>query len=662
MQQQKQSPIKRNIKNDTISNEKQTELKNKKQDSSFQNTNEMTSLSFTDNQKNSSENLIQSDDDSTLIIEEKELKQTQTYNKIFEQSLFIDQNILKSFICPLCQGILDDATLEYCGCMKVYCKNCLKLYREMNKNKCPFTGNVCLKEPESFPLFNKILSNYEMKCHNFNKGCQWVGKYNNYKNHLKNECLKENVKCPNEKCNLIILRENLEKHLNECLYKKIKFDLCHNYIEFNLLEKHLNECKKTKINCPQGCNMQIERSEMENHLSTSCQNKIINCPFEKLGCTDTFQKKYLEKRIENDRFKHEMMLVNLCSELKNQNERFKVMLYLLSKNYENLKSSGINKKKSLELKSKNDNDNDIQNMLKDEYYLNSNKKIEKNKIDIIELNEEEGNKEKKQLNEKNKSKNSSTIKSNKTFLLKKTKNSDNNENKINPNISYNKNKLNNFSDISTTNYNKNSQNKNLQNTICNAKMSDSNNNNQNYNQANLLSNIFDIFSVKSNLFKLENNNTITAYGLYNGYYNYFIFLDKKYNISKNSEKYYVFSIKLLNNIKWLGIGICDKKIVEENKFKFSLSNDTNSGCYLLCVNGTVWNSNKNSECKKIDESFIGKKGNIIECQFYPKNRSMKFSIDNKIIARLSDIKLFKSDSYTPCLLFRENCSVEVIIK
>lgn len=52
-----------------------------------------------------------------------------------------------------------------------------------------------------------------MKCANFTMGCTWVGECNNFLYHLKFECPKEIVNCPNKGCIIKLERENLQNHL-----------------------------------------------------------------------------------------------------------------------------------------------------------------------------------------------------------------------------------------------------------------------------------------------------------------------------------------------------------------------------------------------------------------------------------------------------------------
>ena len=76
----------------------------------------------------------------------------------------------------------------------------------------------------------------------------------------------------------------------------------------------------------------------------------------------------------------------------------------------------------------------------------------------------------------------------------------------------------------------------------------------------------------------------------------------------------------------------------------------------------IWNSNNNLECKKlknVNPKILGKAGKEIEMQFMPSKKMIQYYYNNKLIATLTNVKLFKSDVFTPCVIFLHNCSVKV---
>ena len=82
-----------------------------------------------------------------------------------------------------------------------------------------------------------------------------------------------------------------------------------------------------------------------------------------------------------------------------------------------------------------------------------------------------------------------------------------------------------------------------------------------------------------------------------------IFFNKKYNIPKTSQNKFIIKFKILKNSPWLGIGICDRKIVARNNYNFtppkrSDGKTSNIGTYVISTNKMAWNCNNISQCKK----------------------------------------------------------------
>ena len=596
-----------------------------------------TDIPFSQNSQKNIENCLE------ISEEEDDLKKVNLYKATYDPSLFLNKEAISSLICPLCKGILDVPVLEFCGCMKIFCKKCLETFRETNGKKCPETGFFSPNEPKPVPSIEDVLDKSEIKCQNYLNGCKWVGKFKDFKEHIQKNCLKEKVKCSNENCNQILEREKMEKHLKECLYRKIKCDFCKNDIQFNLLENHLNDCKKTKIDCPQGCGIKLERIEMEKHLNL-CPNKIINCPYMKFGCTDTFPKNKLNERIEKDRDKHEKLMFNNIEKLENKIENLEKKFELLDKSEtENTKSAKKRRNnKEDEIKKLNNSDSSCcpksaqkkrtkKQKKKDEKLEKNVENDVNNVIEIKDDNEQNEQDDQENNNMKNLKNPKKKPENGKNLLNKKRKNG-----------------------------NADSENGDKNNQI-NVK--------QNYNQIMNVS-IFNINSNNQDIFQIENNIITARYTKDTKNIDHsFVFFNEKFNIPKNKDETYKINFKLLEETKWLGFGICDKKIVEENNYQFipkkiKNTDEKDNGCFIFSVNGMIWNTNNKDQRKKHvnNPEYLYKKGNVFEMQFLPLKGILDFYLDHKRIVRLTNIKLFKDEVYSPCLIFLQNSSVEVSFK
>ena len=164
------------------------------------------------------------------------------------------------------------------------------------------------------------------------------------------------------------------------------------------------------------------------------------------------------------------------------------------------------------------------------------------------------------------------------------------------------------------------------------------------------------------------DNVIEASGL-KGTKHIFVFFDKKYEIPRNSEKKYIIKFKLLSNVKSLYMGICDRKLLENNNYEFDPHNKakekngkkTNNGLYYLNTNKMAWNCNNTSQCKNLkmnDENNLGKDGNIFEFIIKPDECELEIKYNLISIIKFNDVRCFKSSVFSPVLIFLRNCKVE----
>ena len=147
---------------------------------------------------------------------------------------------------------------------------------------------------------------------------------------------------------------------------------------------------------------------------------------------------------------------------------------------------------------------------------------------------------------------------------------------------------------------------------------------------------------------------------------YYVFFNKKFDIPKISPKKYIIEFKLLKDTQWLGVGLCDKKVVKYNNYEFfpSKARDgkrPNIGTYFISTNKMAWNCNNKNQ-SKIFIQAINKKDTIIECILSPKECELEFKCNNNSIIKFNNVRFFKSDYFSPCLIFLHHSKVETLFK
>ena len=112
---------------------------------------------------------------------------------IYEPQLFINNlEELERYKCGLCENICFNPRYQYCPCDQVYCKECLDIYYDCYHNQCPKCQRVTKELIPKETFFEKLMK-LKMICRNHIYQCQWSGIYENYKNHIENECPKETI-------------------------------------------------------------------------------------------------------------------------------------------------------------------------------------------------------------------------------------------------------------------------------------------------------------------------------------------------------------------------------------------------------------------------------------------------------------------------------------
>ena len=160
--------------------------------------------------------------------------------KGYDINLVINKNYLNSlddiYKCSLCQKImLNPSECELCG--HNYCYNCL------NASGCIFGCKPLKINKASLSIYN-ILNNIKFGCSNI--GCTETLLYPDVEKHI-DKCLYQKIKCKNEGCNKIILKKDIMNHnKNECEYIRVKCKFCNNEFIKKEIKSHEQKCELCK--------------------------------------------------------------------------------------------------------------------------------------------------------------------------------------------------------------------------------------------------------------------------------------------------------------------------------------------------------------------------------------------------------------------------------
>ena len=221
-----------------------------------------------------------------------------------------DQKDLSNYLCKICNGVYNNPVLLSCG--HTLCKECYNL----NKNKCLICNESNISIQSDNPRFLTLyLSKKICKCKN--EQCGKKFNIQNILSHLK-ECPKELIPCKYN-CGNKILRENLEEHENNCVFRPCFCQFCNKNVEkYKFLENHLeNECEKNFITC-EFCGEKILKKNFENHLNYKCTKSDKKCMFSIIGCEEKIAPNGNEEHMELFKLRHIELLAQFLVDINNK--------------------------------------------------------------------------------------------------------------------------------------------------------------------------------------------------------------------------------------------------------------------------------------------------------------------------------------------------------
>ncbi|KAK5576370.1 hypothetical protein RB653_007511 [Dictyostelium firmibasis] len=235
--------------------------------------------------------------------------------------LYDDINIEK-YSCPICFDSIDKKEIYQCKEGHWFCKQCwveslskkkecmicraiVNSFSELSRNRyleqdflnkkvyCP--NSFKYKDENNFHT-NKNTTTYNSS-NNDNKnnnnlikdledGCKDIIIIGEIEKHLK-QCKFTHIKCKYIGCNKFLRLNKVEKHEKEqCEFRLEYCRYCDtDGITSRSLQNHYRECPKFIVKCSEdGCEIEMERANLQTHVEKYCQMVLIDCPYKDYGC------------------------------------------------------------------------------------------------------------------------------------------------------------------------------------------------------------------------------------------------------------------------------------------------------------------------------------------------------------------------------------------
>lgn len=122
------------------------------------------------------------------------------------------------------------------------------------------------------------------------------------------------------------------------------------------------------------------------------------------------------------------------------------------------------------------------------------------------------------------------------------------------------------------------------------------------------------------------------------------------NFNINSkDKITQWKIKIIKYSQWIGLGVCDKQKVIDNKMCFYsiMKKPLNHGSYLISTNGHMWNCNYTEENNKQIPILPINQGDIVDFSYNPISYELQFKHKNYS----SKISQVKGTNLVCCIVF-----------
>lgn len=216
--------------------------------------------------------------------------------------------------CSICLSVLREPFLVDC-CGYRFCKSCIETVKEDHK-PCP----LCNKSFKTFPdkQLQRMLSQKEIYCKHKEDGCEWTGELTKLDEHLNVECDDSEkrlegcgyvmLKCSH--CEKMVQRQQFKMHNIRCSGEKYTCEYCNDFSASypKVAEEHWPQCPAYPVKCPNGCEDELKRSDLNKHLACDCPQTIVQCDLAHFGCEVRVPRVQMTSHIQDGAMDHISLL------------------------------------------------------------------------------------------------------------------------------------------------------------------------------------------------------------------------------------------------------------------------------------------------------------------------------------------------------------------
>ncbi|XP_066928110.1 uncharacterized protein [Clytia hemisphaerica] len=245
--------------------------------------------------------------------------QKQPGNEEIDYDFELDGQKVDEYYCLICFLLLRD--IAQMPCKHMLCKHCLddwgKYIAELSCPKCKerfHPNQVTSNEP-----LDKIIKNsLRVKCKSADE-CSWIGTISEYIEVHSKRCHFLELKCIFVGCNKKLKRVSLSSHQTDCQHRP-DCSYCNQLLLKTPLKDHYAICPKYPVDCPNGCCIVLQQSQVEYHTQHECNNRVVPCGFVRIGCREEMKQSDLLSHFDTNIHSHMKLMFIEMDQMKKKFE------------------------------------------------------------------------------------------------------------------------------------------------------------------------------------------------------------------------------------------------------------------------------------------------------------------------------------------------------
>ncbi|KIK44043.1 hypothetical protein CY34DRAFT_803178 [Suillus luteus UH-Slu-Lm8-n1] len=188
-----------------------------------------------------------------------------------------------NLICCICHAPFTNPTTAR-TCLHTFCRDCITTAVQ-HSPQCPIDRSSLSLDDLSpaNPIVKHLVDELIIECPNRASGCTQTFQRQLLSTHVKDTCPYVEIPCSEEQCDKLILRKDVGKHQDACVYRSTQCDGCGAIIKYSDLSTHNSDCPSKSATCS-FCFEEFPRSQSHEHAAT-CLDYEIPCTQANNGCS-----------------------------------------------------------------------------------------------------------------------------------------------------------------------------------------------------------------------------------------------------------------------------------------------------------------------------------------------------------------------------------------